>query len=328
MKNVVFFIMIQLILSASICSLISAESINVNEEPLFLTNDESILYVGGNGPNNYSKIQNAINNASKNDIVFVYSISSPYEENLIVDKSIHLLGENKETTIIDGNENGNVILLLSDNINISGFTIKNGGLEFPNGGIIVKSNNNTIINNNLIDNYYGIIMLYSNYNKIIDNQVIDNNQCGIYLESCSHNIITNNYIDGQPFNGIGLWNSSNNNLMSKNTIINNGYTGIRMLSTENNIVTMNTIIENSVGIRVEFSPNTLVIKNNFIKNKGLEALFYGDIFFKNNYTFTNNFWNRPQILPKVIPGLLGKPTPFIPWIIIDLHPSRQMIEIP
>ena len=53
------------------------------------------LYVGGNGTGNYSKIQDAINDSSDGDTVYVYDDSSPYYENLIVDKPITLKGENK-----------------------------------------------------------------------------------------------------------------------------------------------------------------------------------------------------------------------------------------
>ena len=46
----------------------------------------NILYVGGNRPNNYTYIQDAINDASDGDIVFVYN--GTYYENIEVKKSI------------------------------------------------------------------------------------------------------------------------------------------------------------------------------------------------------------------------------------------------
>ena len=60
------------------------------------------LYVGGSGPGNYTKIHDAINDANDGDTVFVYDYSSPYNEIVVVDKSIKLIGENKNTTIING----------------------------------------------------------------------------------------------------------------------------------------------------------------------------------------------------------------------------------
>ena len=57
------------------------------------TSRGNILYVGGSGPGNYSKIQDAIDNASDGDTVFVFNDSSPYNENIIVNKQISLIGE-------------------------------------------------------------------------------------------------------------------------------------------------------------------------------------------------------------------------------------------
>ena len=48
------------------------------------------LYVGGDGPGNYSAIQNAINDANIGDTIFVYS--GVYFENIVVDISITLIG--------------------------------------------------------------------------------------------------------------------------------------------------------------------------------------------------------------------------------------------
>ena len=60
------------------------------------------LYVGGTGEGNYTSIQEAINYSFEVDTVYVYDDSSPYFENIIINKSIHLIGENKDTTVIDG----------------------------------------------------------------------------------------------------------------------------------------------------------------------------------------------------------------------------------
>ena len=67
----------------------------------------STLYVGGSGPGNFSKIQDAIDNASDGDTVFVYSGS--YYENVLINKSIRLIGENKSNTIIEGRKKTDVM---------------------------------------------------------------------------------------------------------------------------------------------------------------------------------------------------------------------------
>ncbi|HWR63419.1 MAG TPA: hypothetical protein VN365_03350, partial [Candidatus Thermoplasmatota archaeon] len=88
------------------------------------------LYVGGSGPGNYTRIQDAIDNASDGDTVFVYDNSSPYYENLIVNKSINLKGENRTSTIIDGQGSGDVVYILANYINISNFVIQHSGEDW------------------------------------------------------------------------------------------------------------------------------------------------------------------------------------------------------
>lgn len=82
------------------------------------------LYVGGSGPNNYTKIQDAINAATDGDTIFVYN--GTYYENVVVDKSINLVGEDRITTIIDGGGHDDVVLVDTNHAQIMNFTITNG----------------------------------------------------------------------------------------------------------------------------------------------------------------------------------------------------------
>jgi len=65
------------------------------------------LYVGGSGPGNYTRIQDAINASSDVDFIFVYN--GTYYENVWINKVIMLIGQNKYGTIIDGGGVGNVV---------------------------------------------------------------------------------------------------------------------------------------------------------------------------------------------------------------------------
>jgi len=295
------------------------------EKSSTLSFDGNTLYVGGSGPNNYTRIQDAIDYASDWDTVFVYTGS--YYENVLVNKSISLIGEDRNLTFIDGSGSGDVVFVSADYITISGFMIQNGGLVFPNGGIHTRSNYSTISGNNIENNFYGIVMFFSDNIDIIDNTVTDNNQCGIYLEGSSNNNILGNFIDSQPFNGVGLWNSSNNNIISENTIINNKYSGIRMLETFSNIITKNMISKNLVGVRIEYSSNTTISSNNFIKNRFREALFVGKEFLQNKNTWDENYWDRSRVLPKPIFGMKGNLFVLLPWLQFDWKPALEPYDI-
>ena len=115
-----------------------------------------IFYVGGKGPVNYTTIRGAMDDASDGDTIFVYDDSSPYYCNIVIDKSISLIGEDKNTTIINGKWSREVVYIKKfDRVTVSGFTIR--GAEV---GICLKSNNNIITDNIITSKYMrgGIIL--------------------------------------------------------------------------------------------------------------------------------------------------------------------------
>jgi nitrous oxidase accessory protein NosD len=165
----------------------STYSLTMNRSQI-LSFEGNILYVGGSGPGNYSSIQDAIDNASDGDTVFVFDDSSPYIENLIIKISISLIGENKETTVIDGDFNDGVIKICKDNIQISGFTITNSKNGYS--GINIKSNSNIIDDNTFINNYIGILFIDSSIDNIVTfNSFIDNLDGVVFMDASKKNQI-------------------------------------------------------------------------------------------------------------------------------------------
>jgi hypothetical protein len=63
--------------------------------PVFPLNGNT-YYVGCLGPGCYDTIQEGINVAEDGDTVYVYDDFAPYYENVIVNKSIYLIGEDKK----------------------------------------------------------------------------------------------------------------------------------------------------------------------------------------------------------------------------------------
>jgi len=79
------------------------------------------LYVGGSGQGNYSRIQDAVDNASNWDTVFVYSgtYSDFFPENMAcvrIEKNIELVGENKHTTIINGSGFNRAVIIFAEDV--------------------------------------------------------------------------------------------------------------------------------------------------------------------------------------------------------------------
>ena len=104
--------------------------------------ESTIIYVSSNGTGEYLTIQQGIDQANDGDTVFVYN--GTYNENIVIDKSLSLIGEDYTTTFINGRDVGNVIKINADGVTIKGFTIQYGGLTYPLAGINCSSDHNTI----------------------------------------------------------------------------------------------------------------------------------------------------------------------------------------
>ena len=249
------------------------------------SNAGNTLYVGGSGPGNYSKIQDAINDASNGDTVFVYDDSSPYYEHLIVDKPLNLIGENKDTTVIDGSGSGEIVHVSADWVNISRFTIKNS-----NFGIYLDySNNNYIIGNNIItNNYYGIFLEESCENTVSDNTITGWRSSGICLcGSSNDNTINSNNINICKY-GIYLFDYSDNNIINGNYIIHN-IRGIYLKDSSNsNSIINNTVTSNTDGVDLYHSHNNIITRNSITYSGDCGMLIYSS---DNNQIFHNNFNN-------------------------------------
>ncbi|MCK5300946.1 MAG: right-handed parallel beta-helix repeat-containing protein [Thermoplasmatales archaeon] len=214
---------------------------------IFQSVNSKTIFVDINGKFDFVKIQDAINNSSENDTIFVYN--GVYFENIIINKNLNLIGENKTNTIIDANKTGDVIYI-SDlvRVNISGFTLKNSGIMgSPNmdSAIDMRSNYNIIRDNIIISNEYGIFQLSSHYNNISNNKIYNNKEYGIYLLSNSnYNKITDNVFS---LNSCGIRiKGSRYNELNRNIFQGNQKGVYFCCGAQQNIVYNNVFINNSL----------------------------------------------------------------------------------
>jgi len=128
----------------------------------------SIIYVDLNGEEEYTSIQDAINDASNGDTIYVNS--GVYHENIYINKTINLFGNKKGISIINGSMNKYTIYVSTHNITIQNFTIKNSQI-----GIKLKDSYNITIRGNTIQQTeIGINIDNSSNNTIYSNNFIDN----------------------------------------------------------------------------------------------------------------------------------------------------------
>ncbi len=98
-------------------------------------NPSTTWYVDDNGGADYTCIQDAIDNASDGDTIFVYG--GIYTELINVDKSLDLVGEDKNSTVINGAGQGQPVRVWASNVSFQGFNVLNGIDDGYSAGINV-----------------------------------------------------------------------------------------------------------------------------------------------------------------------------------------------
>ncbi len=228
-----------------------------------------IIYVGGTGPGNFTKIQDAINSANDGDTVFVFSKNTPYVEHLTINKSIDLLGEDRNITKIDGQADIDVVSVTKDDVRISGFTIKNmyAGISFANGLSAGSINNLTVTDCKIYHNKMeGMRLVNDNHVNISHNYIMTNGLYGIELDECSDIDICANDIVDNPSHGLCVYDCSNLRLADNN--ISNNCEGILFSSSvHTSTITGNLISNNSGnGINLQYYCTHVNISGNTILN--------------------------------------------------------------
>lgn len=227
-------------------------------------------------PDDFPTIQEAVYNASLGDTIIVRA--GIYYENLIVNQTVVLRGEDKTNTIIDGRGIDHVITLKNNSITITKFTIRNSknysGIEIDQFG------NQTIYDNTFLNNAYGISLLFTDGNTVFDNSFIDNGIASINIGASSANNVTRNYVSQSTY-GIKL-EGSDNNFIVGNTVSDASY-GIYMYSSNWNEVDENNVQSEVVGIYSVYSSDNN-IRNNIVSESAYGIELYGGTY---NNVFNN-----------------------------------------
>ncbi|MDG6219778.1 MAG: DUF1565 domain-containing protein, partial [Candidatus Thermoplasmatota archaeon] len=123
-KNLTILLIVILLIIPSSVNVISTEEKNT----IYVDDDNTNGPWDGSMKYPYQYIQAGINAAHESDTVFVHS--GLYFENIMINKTIQLIGENKNSTIIDGSIGGKpsfkIIIIKDCNTSMNGFTLKNG----------------------------------------------------------------------------------------------------------------------------------------------------------------------------------------------------------
>lgn len=266
MKFLILLIIFSLIFSTTM-NVISYNNDKSNE----LSDSGETLFVGGDGPGNYSTIQDAINNATDGDTIFVYN--GLYAGGIEVDKSIVLVGQDKVKTFIEGTSGPgqNGISVYVDGVTIRGFSFQRIGNFWPEAAIYINSNNNKVHDNIITNNKFGIDLMQASNNSIFNNLIINQVRYqGMYISYSDNNRIFNNIIANNNGGALTIADSYFN-VISNNTISHNKWGGV-------------VFIDESEG-------KNLIYNNNFFNNVPDNGNDKGINNWDNGYYDGGNYWD-------------------------------------
>lgn len=263
-KNLVILLIILLVANCFI-SFTYIEKCTASVLPKFYVDDNYDGSTPGWQVDHFDEIQDAIDAASAGDRIVVYE--GTYYENLIINTKLDIFGEDRDITIINGGGSGDVVTI-SNQVNISHFTIKNSGSNHGNAVVKVNSGNSIITDNIISYGEIGIFVSNSDNNLIYDNIIENNDDDGIQLNQSDNNDITYNTVTDNA-NGMFLYSSSDNTI-DNNAFQDNAVNGIFLNETSNN----NNIIDNNFsdntqnGIYLNDHCNYNIISTNQIHSNG------------------------------------------------------------
>lgn len=257
-------------------------------------------------PPDSQEIQEAIDMANPEDRLFIFH--GTYYENLVVDKTVSLIGESKNVAIIDGRGSGTVIMVSSNNSMINNLTIRNSGekqnSEWPCGIWLNHVSNCNLTDNIITNNTVGVFLDSSTSSTLKNNNMtINQYNFGVLGSELSHyiqDVDTSNLVDGNPMyywvnhhdeevpsraGFVALINSTN--IVVKDSSLKNNLAGMLIVCSRNSTITNNIVSRNFAGIWLLFSSDNTVSSNNVTAN-GVVSGFGVGVFNSSKNMVSNN----------------------------------------
>jgi len=258
----------------------------------------------------FASIQKALSKARRGDTIKVQP--GIYYERVVISKMVSLIGSGWNT-IIDSQENGNVVTISADGVTIMDFRIQNSSKASGVAGIKLISDNNVVMNiiceNNRngvypwqsSGNYFSGILstentlhgmtfghLDSNRNTVIDCMFTSNGGSGVYIKEASYNNFTTCLFWNNSLNGMFI-QGSRFTVLEDCTFSSNDY-GLQFVSSMVTIVESCGFLNNTeAGILMNNSYDCRIRDNMMVENTyGLMVLGISDDNLIERNTFRNN----------------------------------------
>ncbi|MHA1212507.1 MAG: ABC transporter substrate-binding protein, partial [Candidatus Heimdallarchaeota archaeon] len=191
-----------------------------------------------------------------------YSMEDIPVSNLLDGKPIYFYRDMINLDYGDFINAGQVMLYNCNDSSVANLVISNGTI----GIYMVNCNRNAIQDISISKTIAAIYLVQSNHITINHCSLIDNIQMGIYLDRSNYTSISGNLIYNTPYNGITIYQSTNNIIFENNISHNSQGISVQWYSELN--VIKNNSINNCVtyGISLDTSDNNLLYLNRFEQN--------------------------------------------------------------
>ena len=263
----------------------------------------------GDAQSEPQSIQARIDQAAPGDTIFVEA--GVYNERIVIDKAIKLKGMNDP--VIDGGNEGDIVLITASGASISDFVLRNGGKSISQEAAGVKVDGVDeveVMGNRIEDTRFGIYVLESVGSTIAYNTVdlepdVDIGRRGyaIYLWAVEETGVFNNNLTNSS-DGIHL-EFSDHNTIGENEVTNGRY-GLHFMYSDSNKVIGNVFDSNLAGAVLMFSKDMLLKDNEFSSNRrgatGVGVLFKDcdDVFVEGNSFLRNKFGVTAEGTPQAV----------------------------
>lgn len=195
-------------------------------------------------------IQSAIDSASDSYCIVV--MDGSYSENIIINKSIHLVSEEgpSNCTITAANSSLDVIKISYDNVTVDGLGLKGANAHYFVCGVQLTSGRYCTITNCIIsDCYEGVYAQQSGDIVIANNIILNISNYGILFMSAVNADIYGNVLDNASI-GISSWGGGSNSAKIRNNTVTGCRDGIHCSGSTRTNITGNSVSGCTSGIRL------------------------------------------------------------------------------
>ncbi|MFO8133561.1 MAG: NosD domain-containing protein, partial [Thermoplasmatota archaeon] len=189
----------------------------------------------------------------------------------VVEASLHLTGECRDTTVVDGGGNGTVVTVAAPDVVVSNLTVRNSGAAGSGRAGILLSASGCIVRDVVLrDNEYGVIC--DGPGQRVSRSLAMDNIGGILLRNAAMCAVEGNVLDGNRLSGVSLQQEAADNVVSGNRIINGSTAqGVLAGGTGNHIEGNVISGQRYGGLQLLSSGN--VVANNSFAGCGLGAMY-------------------------------------------------------